>query len=106
MTLGGQFRTSVRSIQAVGVSPKALSGGGLGEAGAPPSQFSCPRTRKRNAKAEIRQGLEERAELTLMEAEMERVRFEYHADMKQQLQTVPPVVKKKGNTKIVRLPTK
>ena len=27
MTLGGQFRTSVRSIRAVGVSPKALSGG-------------------------------------------------------------------------------
>ena len=33
MTLGGQFRTSVHSVQAVGVSPKALSGGG---AGAPP----------------------------------------------------------------------
>ena len=32
MTLGGQFRTSVRSIRAVGVSPKALLGG----AGAPP----------------------------------------------------------------------
>ena len=30
MTLGGQFRTSVRSIRAVGVSPKALSGGGAG----------------------------------------------------------------------------
>ena len=28
MTLGGQFRTSVRSIRAVGVSPKALFGGG------------------------------------------------------------------------------
>ena len=27
MTLGGQFRTSVRSIRAVGVSPKALPGG-------------------------------------------------------------------------------
>ena len=27
MKLGGQFRTSVRSIWAVGVSPKALSGG-------------------------------------------------------------------------------
>ena len=37
MTLGGQFRTSVRSVQAVGVSPKALSGaGGPGGAGAPP----------------------------------------------------------------------
>ena len=30
MKLGGQFRTSVRSIWAVGVSPKALSGGGPG----------------------------------------------------------------------------
>ena len=36
MTLGGQIRTSVRSVQAVGVSPKALSGGGPGGAGAPP----------------------------------------------------------------------
>ena len=34
MTLGSQFRTSVRSIRAVGVSPKALSGGS-GGAGAP-----------------------------------------------------------------------
>ena len=36
MKLGGQFRTSVRSIRAVGVSPKALSGGCPGGAGAPP----------------------------------------------------------------------
>ena len=36
MTLGGQIRTSVRSVQAVGVSPKALSRGGPGWAGAPP----------------------------------------------------------------------
>ena len=36
MTLGGQFRTSVRSIWAVGVSPKALSGRGPGGTGAAP----------------------------------------------------------------------
>ena len=41
MTLRGQFRTSVRSIQAVGVSPKALSGGGPGGAGAPPRSIEA-----------------------------------------------------------------
>ena len=39
MTLGGQFRTSVRSIRAVGVSPKALSGArGPGGGGSPPRE--------------------------------------------------------------------
>ena len=38
MILLGQFRTSVRSIRAVAVSPKALSGEGPGGAGAPPGK--------------------------------------------------------------------
>ena len=42
MKLGGQFRTSVRSIWAVGVSPKALSGGGSGGGGSPPWFVNAP----------------------------------------------------------------
>ena len=41
MTLGGQFRTSVRSIRAVGVSPKALSGGGPEGGGSPPRSIEA-----------------------------------------------------------------
>ena len=36
MALGGQFLKSVRSIWAIGVSPKALSGGGAGRGGNSP----------------------------------------------------------------------
>ena len=51
MTLGGQFRTSVRSIWAVGVSPKALSRGGPGGAGAPPGKKRTDRTSKLSSKS-------------------------------------------------------
>ena len=46
MTLGGQFQTSVRSIRAVRVSPKALSGwspgGGPGGGREPPRSVNAP----------------------------------------------------------------
>ena len=46
MTLGGQFRTSVRSIRAVAVSPKALSGGGPGGEREPPPALDAPESKK------------------------------------------------------------
>ena len=52
MKLGGQFRTSVRSIWAVGVSPKALSGGGPGGSGAPPGLLIDVRFGKRAPRGE------------------------------------------------------
>ena len=49
MTLGGQFRTSVRSIRAVGVSPKAISGGVRGGREPPPAlDLGRPRCPKKD----------------------------------------------------------